>query len=321
MSSTIPPTRRPEITDFDFDLIKRLDSVVSIKANVPEDAFTAEILGTERLGHGAIINDSGLIATIGYIVTEAESIWIQTNEGQVVAGDLLAYDYESGFGLVQPLGSISAPPFELGDGQDLFENSFAILAGFGGIEQATSTEIISKSEFVGYWEYIVDEAIYTAPAHPNWGGAALIGADGKLYGIGSLYTQEIPGLPPGEDGNMIVPIDLLTDILEELQTHGQTLKPARPWLGMFAAESEQGLVVAGVYDNAPAFAADLRAGDQIISVNNHPPKTLGDLFRQIWSIGSAGTIIPMRISREGKVIDVDVASTDRRDHWKTPNVH
>lgn len=321
MSSTIPPASRPEVANFDFDLLKRLDSVVSIKAKIPEDAFTAEILGTERLGHGAIISENGLIVTIGYIVTEAESIWIQTNDGQVVAGDLLAYDYESGFGLVQPLGSISAPPFELGDGQDLRENSFAILAGFGGIEQATSTEIISKSEFVGYWEYIVDEAIFTAPAHPNWGGAALIGADGKLYGIGSLYTQEIPGLPPGEDGNMIVPIDLLKDILDELKTYGQTLKPARPWLGMFATESDQGLVVAGVYDNAPAFLADLRAGDQIISVNNSQPKTLGDLFRQIWSVGPAGATVPLQISRDGELFDVNVVSSDRREHWKTPNVH
>lgn len=321
MSSTIPPSHRPDLANLDFDLLGRLDSIVSIKAKIPEDAFTAEILGTERLGHGAIINDSGLIVTIGYIVTEAESIWIQTNNGQVVAGDLLAYDYESGFGLVQPLGSISAPAFELGNGQDLTESSFAVLAGFGGIEQATSTEIISKSEFVGYWEYIVDEAIYTAPAHPNWGGAALIGTDGKLYGIGSLYTQEIPGLTPGEEGNMIVPIDLLKEILTELQTYGQTLKPARPWLGMFAAESEQGLVVAGVYDNAPAFVADLRTGDRIISVDSHRPNTLGELFRRIWAVGPAGTTIPMQISREGETIDIEIASSDRRDHWKTPNVH
>lgn len=321
MSSTIPPTNRPDVTSFEFDLLRRLDSVVSVKANVPEDAFTAEILGTERLGHGAVINDSGLIVTIGYIVTEAESIWIQTNDGQVVAGDLLAYDYESGFGLVQPLGSISASPFELGNGADLLENSSAILAGFGGIEQAINAEIISKSEFVGYWEYIVDEAIYTAPAHPNWGGAALIGADGKLYGIGSLYTQEIPGLSPGEDGNMIVPIDLLKNILVELQTYGQTLKPARPWLGMFAAESDQGLVVAGVYDSAPAFAADLRAGDQIVRVDQRTPRTLGDLFRQIWALGPAGTVVPMQISRDGKLMDVEITSSDRRDHWKSPNVH
>lgn len=321
MSSTIPPTNRPQASSFEFDLQKRLDSIVSVKANIPDDAFTAEILGTERLGHGAVINDSGLILTIGYIVTEADSIWIQTSDGQVVPGDLLAYDYESGFGLVQPLGSISAAPFELGDSRDLLENSFAVLAGFGGIEQATSTEIISKSEFVGYWEYIVEEAIYTAPAHPNWGGAALIGADGKLYGIGSLYTQEIPGLAPGAEGNMVVPIDLLKNILSELQQYGQTLKPARPWLGMFAAENDQGLIIAGVYNNAPAFEADLRAGDSIVSIGNSTPQSLGEMFRHIWSLGPAGTVIPMKISRDGKLIDVEIASSDRRAHWKSPNVH
>lgn len=321
MSSFIPPDVQPDFTSLDFDLDERLKSIVSIKATIPDDAFTAEILGTERLGHGAVISESGLIVTIGYIVTEAESIWIQTDDGQVVAGDLIGYDYESGFGLVQPLGAISAAPFELGNCSQLAEHNSAIFAGFGGVEQAIKVEIISKSEFVGYWEYIVDEAIYTAPAHPNWGGAALIGEDGKLYGIGSLYTQEIPGLAPGQEGNMVVPIDLLKNILEELKQYGQTLKPARPWLGMFAAENAENLIVAGVYDNAPAYHADLRAGDQIISIADSTPRTLGELFRQIWAMGPAGTLIPIKVNRDGQELDVEVESSDRRAHWRTPSLH
>ena len=321
MSSFIPTDLQPDISSLNFDLGERLKSIVSIKAKIPDDAFTAEILGTERLGHGAVISESGLIVTIGYIVTEAESIWIQTDDGQVVAGDLIGYDYESGFGLVQPLGALSAAPFQLGNCDDLPEQASAILAGFGGAEQALKTKIASKSEFVGYWEYIVEEAIYTAPAHPNWGGAALIGEDGKLYGIGSLYTQEIPGLAPGDEGNMVVPIDLLKNILEELQQYGQTLKPARPWLGMFAAENEENLIVAGVYDNAPAHRADLRAGDQIISVADTTPRTLGEMFRHIWSMGPAGTLIPIKVNRDGQEVNVEVESSDRRTHWRTPSLH
>ena len=145
--------------------------MVSLKATIPEDAFTAEILGTERHGHGAVIAESGLIATIGYLVTEADSIWIQGSKGQMVAGDLIGYDYESGFGLIQPLGSLDIKPFSVGSIDNLAEGSQAILAGFGGREQSITTEVVAKAEFVGYWEYIVEEAIYTAPAHPNWPSA------------------------------------------------------------------------------------------------------------------------------------------------------
>ena len=142
---------------------------MSIKTTVPDDAFTAEILGTERAGHGAVIDASGLIATIGYLVTEAESIWIQTTDGQILSGDLLGYDYESGFGLVQPLGKMAVKPLSLGSSFELDVGSAAILAGFGGVEQSIYTQVAAKDEFVGYWEYIVEQAIFTSPPHPNWG--------------------------------------------------------------------------------------------------------------------------------------------------------
>ena len=321
MTNIISQELQPSQSLYDFDLGEKLDAVVSIKATIPNDAFTAEILGTERHGHGAVIAESGLIATIGYLVTEADNIWIQGNNGQIVAGDLLGYDYESGFGLIQPLGSLGIKPLSLGSVDDLEEGTSVILAGFGGSEQSITSKVAAKDEFVGYWEYIVEQAIYTTPAHPNWGGAALIGPDGKLYGIGSLYTQEIPGLAPGAEGNMVVPIDLLVQIKEELLQYGQSLKPARPWLGMFAAESDGGLIVAGVYEDAPAAGADLRAGDEIVSVDGNTPLSLGELFRCIWSLGDAGVMIPMKIRREGQLMQVHVRSSDRRSHWKTPNLH
>ena len=321
MSYTIPKEHQPSQAQFDFDLEKKLQAIVSLKATVPDDAFTAEILGTERAGHGAIINDSGLIATIGYLVTEAESIWIQTTTGQTLPGDLIGYDYESGFGLVQPLGKIDVTPLTLGSSANLQIGEQTILAAFGGCEYSICANVASRGEFVGYWEYIVEDAIFTSPPHPNWGGAALIGQDGLLYGIASLYTQEIPGQGIGSEGNMVVPIDLLKNIQDELTRFGQTTKPPRPWLGMFAAENDQQLVVAGVYENAPAADADLRAGDEIVSVGEESPKTLSALFRHIWSMGPAGTVVPLKIRRDGQLIQIHVRSSDRRSHWKTPNLH
>lgn len=321
MSYTIPKEHQPSQAQFEFDLASKLRAIVSLKSTVPDDAFTAEILGTERAGHGAIIDDSGLIATIGYLVTEADTIWIQTANGQTLEGHLLGYDYESGFGLVQPLGKIDIAPLTVGNSANLASGAKAILAAYGGTEYSICTQVASKGEFVGYWEYIVEDAIFTSPPHPNWGGAALIGEDGLLYGIASLYTQEIPGQLAGSEGNMIVPIDLLKDIQGELTRFGQTTKPPRPWLGMFAAENDQRLVIAGVYENAPAADADLRAGDEIISVAEESPTTLGGLFRCIWSLGPAGTVIPLKISRDGQLIQIHVRSSDRRSHWKRPELH
>ncbi|MEM7465621.1 MAG: S1C family serine protease [Pseudomonadota bacterium] len=321
MTQTIPTDLQPNQRDFSFDLNESFAAVVSIKASVPEDAFTAQILGTERAGHGVIIGESGLIATIGYLVTEAENIWIQCVDGTILPGDLIGYDYESGFGLVQPLGKLNVNSLPVGSGENLQQGSSNILAGFGGAGQAIVTEVAVKTEFVGYWEYILDEAIYTSPAHPNWGGAPLIGADGKLYGIGSLYTQEVPGYPAGTEGNVIVPIDLLTSIQDELLRYGQTLKPARPWLGMFAAEADDKLVVAGVYDDAPAAQADLRAGDEIVSISDQIVGSLAELFRHVWSVGEAGVTVPIKIRRDGQLMQVHVRSSDRRTHWKSPNLH
>ena len=321
IDASIPTALQPAPGEFDFDLDQHLASVVSIRADIPDDAFTAAILGTERHGHGAVINDQGLIATIGYLVTEAERIWIQTANGDMLAGDLVGYDYESGFGLVQALGKLGVNPLQMGDVRELRVGDRAIVAGHGGRTQAVGVEVIAKQEFVGYWEYIVDEAIYTSPPHPNWGGAALLGPDGKLYGVGSLYAQQIRGSGEHDDGNMIVPIQLLVDILDEMLRYGQTMKPPRPWLGMFATETENGLIVAGLYEQAPAAMANIQAGDRIVKLAGQPVDSLSELFRQVWAMGEAGTVVPLTIMREGSLVDVAIASVDRRQHWKTPQLH
>ncbi len=94
--------------EVDFDLKSALDAVVALRAEIPEDAFTAPILGTERVGNGVVIGDDGLVLTIGYLITEAESIWLTANDGSVVQGHPLAYDFATGFGLVAPLGRLRA---------------------------------------------------------------------------------------------------------------------------------------------------------------------------------------------------------------------
>src|ERR1700682_2449556 len=212
---SFPVEMRPRPEDWKFDLDAALDAVVMIRSEIPEDAFTAPILGTERVGNGVVIRDDGLVLTIGYLITEASTIWITTNQGTVVGGFPVAYDQASGFGLVQPLGKLGVDAISLGSTSTCRLGENVVVASQGGREHSLKAPIFARREFAGYWEYVLDEAIFTAPAHPQWGGAALIGSSGDLLGIGSLLVQE--KIDAGTiQGNMIVPIDLLGPVLGDM---------------------------------------------------------------------------------------------------------
>ena len=219
-----PEGSRPRDEDVAFDLDGALASVVSLRTEIPDDAYTASILGTERGGNGVVISDTGLVLTIGYLITEAETIWLVANNGTAVPAHIVGYDQASGFGLVQALGRLGVSAIPRGSADDVKVGGHAVIAGHGGRRHAVLTEITSKHEFAGYWEYVLDEAIFTAPAHPLWGGTALIGDNGKLVGIGSLLIQQRYEDDETVDSNMFVPIDLLEPILDDLMKFGFPLE-------------------------------------------------------------------------------------------------
>jgi len=315
-----PENLQPKSEDVRFDLEAALDSVVLLRAEIPEDAFTASILGTERAGNGVVIREDGLILTIGYLITEAQTIWMTTNSGAAVAGHPLAYDQATGFGLVQPLGRLKAPALQRGSTKGSAVGDDVIVIGHGGRAHALSAKIIAKREFAGYWEYVLDEALFTAPAHPEWAGAALVGEDGKLLGIGSLLVQESV---EGEtvQGNMIVPIDPLAPILDDMLTLGRANRPPRAWLGMYTTEANGRLVVAGLADGGPADVAGVRPGDLVLEVAQERVTTLPELFRKVWRLGPAGTEIPVTVARDGAPVRVRIRSADRNDFLKKPQLH
>jgi S1-C subfamily serine protease len=315
-----PDALQPSPDETAFDLGTALDAVVLMRTEIPEDAFTAPILGTERAGNGVVIRADGLILTIGYLITEAESIWITTNRGAVVQGHALAYDQSSGFGLVMPLGRLGARPLALGSAAPLKTDSPVLVIGHGGRAHSLKARIVSKREFAGYWEYVLDEALFTAPAHPQWGGAALVGEDGKLLGIGSLLVQEAVG-DRTVDGNMFVPIDLLAPILDEMLASGRPKRAPRAWLGLYIAEMEGRLVVGGLAPGGPAERAGLKLGDLILDVGGAPVSGLAALFRKIWSCGPAGCEVPLAFSRRGATSTVRIRSADRNDFLKKPRLH
>lgn len=317
----IPPNLQPDPADYSFELERTLRAVVNLKSYVPPDAFTANSLGTERSGSGVVIRESGLVATIGYLITEAETIWITSLDGRAIPGHALAYDQESGFGLVQALGRLDLPALDMGDSDQLKIGDQVVFAAGGGRHHAVETRVVGRQEFAGYWEYVVDDAIFTAPAHPFWGGGGLISLDGKLMGIGSLILQQGDGKGHRLDMNMVVPIGLLTPIMKDLLTFGRVNRPARPWLGLFATEADDTVVVGHVTDNGPAEQAGIRQGDRIVAVGGEEVGDLAGLWRRVWASGSAGAEVRLRLMRDKTPVALTVRSRDRASFLKSPKLH
>jgi S1-C subfamily serine protease len=306
---------RPE--DYAYDLDRALQAVVGLRATMPPDAFTAETLGTERAGHGVHIREGGLFLTIGYLITEADQIWLHLADGRAVAGTPVGFDQTTGFGLVQALGRVDLPVLPFGNSGAIELGDKVVVGGAGGPKRSVAAKVVGKQEFAGYWEYVLDEAIFTAPAHPNWGGTALIGSQGELLGIGSLQLEA----NEGRDINMIVPIDRLKPVLDEMLTFGGRKGPARPWLGMYVADADEKLVVMALANRGPAQRAKVESGDIVLAVNGERVESLADLFRKIWAMGDAGVDVPLTLLRNQLTIDVTVTSADRGAFLKMPRMH
>ena len=310
---------QPKAEDFPFDLDWTLSSTVALRAIVPPDAFTAQILGTLRTGHGAVIGHD-LVLTIGYLITEAEQVWLQTGPGKVVAGHPLGVDMASGFGLVRALEPLDAPALEIGDSHEVLVGDRVIVGGGGRVSRSVAGRLVGREEFAGYWEYVLDEALFTAPAHPMWSGAALIGPTGKLVGIGSLQMQQ--QLQGGKVAplNMSVPIDLLKPILPALMAGGHDL-PRRPWLGVLSEEISGRVVIVGATKGGPADRADLGEGDIVLAVAGEEVTSLAEFYNAVWALGPPGVTVPLTLAREGDVFEVEVKSKDRSSFLKKPRLH
>jgi S1-C subfamily serine protease len=315
----VPPAFQPSSDEYAFDLDRVLSSVVGLHSLVPSDAFTAETLGTERVGNGVVIDD-GLVLTIGYLITEAETVWLHLGDGRVMEGHALGFDAVTGFGLVQALGRLDLAPLPLGSSASANVGDRVVIGGAGGRKSSVASQIAAKQEFAGYWEYLLDEAIFTYPAHPNWGGTGLISNNGDLIGIGSLQLErERSGR--SEHVNMIVPIDLLKPVLNDLRRFGRVDRPARPWLGMYSTEIDNRIVVMGIADKGPAARAELKTGDVILAVKGETITSQASFYRKLWALGAAGVDVPLTVHHEGVTFDVVLASTDRAKLLKAPRLH
>jgi S1-C subfamily serine protease len=295
-----------------------VDSVLGIRAEISSDARTATSLGTRRSGTGILLDDHGLVLTIGYLVLEASTVQLVTAEGREIPADIVAYDYDTGFGLVRALLPLQSEPVPRGEaaqlevGQQLFVLSRA--EGLSG----TPVQLADRREFAGYWEYLLDSALFTLPAHSNFAGAALMDAEGRLLGIGSLFVGDATGAGIPAPGNMFVPIDLLEPVLADLLDDGERAGPARPWLGLNVVEARGRVRITRVQTGSPADRAGLLPEDAIEGVAGTAVSSLAELYRAIWRQGEAGIEIALDIRRGVSPMRVDVHSIDRRSWVRRP---
>ena len=295
------------------DLISLLSAVVAVEALVPDDARTAQVLGDQRLGTGIVIDGAGLVVTIGYLILEATDAWVRTGGGQRVPADILAYDHETGFGLLRaqvPLDKVV--PMTLGDSDALVEGTPAIIASYGGPGVLQPVMTVSRRDFAGYWEYLLEDAIFTSPPYRFFGGAALMSTGGRLVGVGSLIVPDAVVEPTRAAGNMFVPVAQLKTVLADLIVSGRSAHPLRPWLGVYAEESDDGrVVVLSLADDGPALKAGIEAGDVIVSAGDSGVVGLADFYRKVWDGRGPGDRVTLTVERGGESHSIDVLGGNR----------
>jgi S1-C subfamily serine protease len=291
-------------------------AVVGIKAFINPDGRSVQTLGATREGSGIVIGTDGLVLTIGYLILEAHSAEVTTNNGRTVPANVAGYDHETGFGLLKATSPLGVRPMALGKSAQVKESDPVLVASAGGPDMIAPVHVVSKREFAGGWEYLLDEAIFTSPPHPAWSGAALISREGKLVGVGSLVVGNAAGKTGGAPGNMFVPIDRLSPILADLITDGRVPGPGRPWLGLSTEEVGGRLVINRVTPGSPAEKAGLQRGDVVVGVAGKTTRGMADFYRKMWALGEAGAVVPLQVLQNNAKRQIDVPSASRLDHLK-----
>lgn len=299
-----PPPLSPQLTDL-------LRSVVKIHVYALPDSESAKRLGTERNGNGIVVGPGGLIVTIGYLVTEAMSVEIIDDNGRTRSASVAGYDAETGLAFLRAPGLAGLAPIPLGNSQGLKPESPVAVAGAGGPRNAIPVVVVSRRPFAGSWEYLLESAIYTAPAYADWSGAALISTDGKLLGVGSLLVNQARSDNERMQGNMFVPVELLQPLLTEINAKGTITPQPHPWLGLNPSAHPGGLIVGRLSGHSPALSAGLKRGDMVVALAGRSVEDLADFYRRVWAMGPPGIDVPLTVVREGRSFDVRVRSANR----------
>ena len=294
-------------------------AVVGLQVTVASGARSAETLGKQRSGSGVVSGPDGLILTIGYLMMEAETIQVVTQDNRIVPARPVAYDLATGFGLLRailPLRGVT--PVPLGSHANL-KTGDALMAAVGGTSgDVAMTQLVSKRPFSGYWEYHIDTALFTSPPIGNHSGAPLFNQRGELLGIGSLFVGDAMGGNRPLPGNMFVPVDLLKPILAEMQQTGSSRLSRRPWLGVTSSEQGGRVNVVRVTKDSPASQAGLAAGDVVLAVDGAKVATLEEFYRKVWAHPNPDDEVKLTVLQGADVKTLTIRAVDRMSTMMKP---
>jgi S1-C subfamily serine protease len=279
-------------------------AVIGIRASVPADRPSASTLGTDRWGSGVILDPDGLALTVGYVVLEATRLAVTLGDGRGVPARVVGHDFESGFAAIRldPAGA-PYPVARLGRSAGLAPGERVAAVGMATEGQTLdrAARVTAIGPFVAYWEYMLDRALFLAPLHPAFGGAALVDPDGALVGLVSLRLA---------DEHVAIPIDLWPPVRAALLTDGRPARPPRPWLGVRVVTHPGGVTIGGVSPAGPAHAAGLRTGDVIVRINGGRVADVADFYRQLWAVPVGGDI-ELTVFRDARLETIRVRPRDR----------
>jgi serine protease Do len=316
--SQMPAPDSPEFRAKVEALVRTHSAVVGVRTKAVDEAGSIATLGKERRGSGVLIGDDGLVLTIGYLILEADQVDLVIEGERTVPARVVAYDIASGFGLLQALTPVRVPPVKLGSSTALARDVPLVIASGGAGGSLSLARLVSQRAFSGYWEYHIDNAVFTTPPRPDHSGAGLFNLDGELLGIGSLVVSEAAGPGLGRlPGNMFVPIDLLKPILSELRARGASRESTRAWLGFNCVESSDGVRVMRVTRDGPADQAGLQPGDQILRVDGSEVSGLESLYKSLWR-NAPEREVALEIRRDGQTQTVTAKSLDRMKTLRKP---
>lgn len=294
-----------------------LAGIVKISTHAPDDSRTAATLGTVREGHGALIDSDGHVLTIGYIVVESDEIRLTGSDGKTVPATLLAYDHNTGFGLVRAIAPIAGTPLQLGDSDTVRPSELVLAASHGGAQATLPVRVVSRRPYAGYWEYLLDAAIFTVPPIPTFAGAALLNSKGQLIGIGSLIVETALSDEQYSPGNMFIPINAVKPILAAMR-QGRRAGPSHPWLGLYTDEMRGRLFVQRLAKDGPAAKAGIVEDELVLGIGGQTITGLADFYRKVWALGQPGVKVPLTLlALDGTVRQVTVDSIDRYT-WLRP---
>jgi len=302
------------------DVAEVMAGIVGIKSQIGPDARTAEALGTERFGSGVVIDANGLILTIGYLVLEAREAEVVTQDGRHIPARVIAYDPRSGFGLLRAQQTLDVAPIKLGSSESLLARDPVLVSSYGGPELTSAGFVVSREPYAGYWEYLLERPIVVSPPHPAYGGAALLGPEGELLGVGSLALDNVRVGDVSLPANLFIPVEELKPILGDLLVNGRSSAPPHPWIGVYAREIPGALLVERVAEDGPAAAADVRRGDLLVGLESEAFRSMADFYRRLWAQGEAGVVVVLTVLRDGEVLEVPIKTADRNLWYRPPNV-